>query len=206
MADARQRQDQLRDLVDNYRREAHTDYLTGLANRSEFEGAVHRQVAGAERHHRPFSLMLLDLDLLKRINDSRGHHAGDDAIRAVSAVIRRGVRTTDLAARLGGDEFAVLMPESDLASTREVATRVQRAVDTLGGEERFGIRLQLSCGYAQWKPGQSFVELYQAADRMLYRDKRRHRARRAQEAGVLANSAESRPSSAPTSSPATLSR
>ena len=77
-----------------HRREAHTDYLTGLANRSEFETSVRRELAGVNRHGRPLSMMLMDLDDLKKINDRFGHHAVDEALLLLAQVIRTAVRTS----------------------------------------------------------------------------------------------------------------
>ena len=182
-----------------HRRQAYTDYLTGLSNRAEFEAAVRRELAAVHRHRRPFSLMLVDLDHLKQVNDRFGHHAGDEAIRTVAIVIRRAVRTSDVCARLGGDEFAVAMPEAGLGQAREVASRIQQALkgETLGSAP--GQSLELSFGISQWEPGQDYAALFRSADRLLYRDKRRHHARRAAAETLPVSTA----SSDPTSSPAT---
>jgi diguanylate cyclase (GGDEF)-like protein len=165
-----------------HRLEAHTDYLTGLANRSEFESSVRRELMAAARHRRPVSLMLLDLDLLKTINDRFGHHAGDEAIRTMADVIRKAVRTSDISARLGGDEFAVAMPEAELDQAREVAGRVREALAERNHDGRTPLRLEVSFGLAQWQPGQDYGALFRAADRVLYQDKRRRQARRARQA------------------------
>lgn len=188
-----------------HRREAHTDYLTGLANRSEFESTVRRELAAVVRHRRPLTLMLMDLDLLKKINDRLGHHTGDEAIRTIGQVIRKAVRTSDLSARLGGDEFAVLMPETDLAQASEVMARVQESL-----RERViaGLPpLELSFGLAEWQSGFDYAALFNLADQNLYRDKRRHQARRARRAKRVATArlGASKPSSTPISSPATPS-
>src|SRR5205823_2689757 len=124
--------DQVAIAVDRARQfasEARTDHLTGLANRREFERVMEREVALAERHNRRLSLMMIDLDNLKRINDRLGHSAGDGALRLVAQQLLRVVRASDLCARVGGDEFAVAMPETDLDRARDVATRLRRAVD-----------------------------------------------------------------------------
>jgi diguanylate cyclase (GGDEF)-like protein len=184
-----------------HRREAHTDYLTGLANRSEFESAMRRELAAVNRHRRPLSLMLLDLDELKRINDRYGHHGGDEAIRIVADVIRKAVRTSDFCARLGGDEFGVAMPEAGLGQAREVANRISDALHEANLGSRIGFDLELSFGVAEWQPGQDYGDLFLVADRLLYRDKRRHQARRKRRAAGKLGS--SRASSGSTSSPAT---
>ena len=184
-----------------HRQEAHTDYLTGLANRSEFEAAVRRALASVRRHSRPLSLMLMDLDELKKINDTHGHHAGDEAIRTVARVIRTAVRTSDISARLGGDEFGVAMPEAGLAQAAEVAARIRQALEE--GHLGSSAPIELSFGVAELQPDQEYEDLFVVADRNMYRDKRRHSTRRAAAAGRLGGS---NPSSEPNSSPATRSK
>jgi diguanylate cyclase (GGDEF)-like protein len=184
-----------------HRREAHTDYLTGLANRSEFESAMRRELAAVNRHRRPLSLLLLDLDQLKRINDRYGHHSGDEAIRVVADVIRKAVRTSDVCARLGGDEFGVAMPEAGLGQAREVVARINDALREVNLGSRIGFDLELSCGVAEWQSGQDYGDLFMVADRNLYQDKRRRQRRRTrQAAGRLGPS---KASSGSNSSPAT---
>ena len=187
-----------------HRREAHTDYLTGIANRSEFEAAVRRELAGVNRHGRPLSLMLMDLDELKQLNDGFGHHAGDEAIRAVAGVIRRAVRTSDIFARLGGDEFGVVMPVAGLAQAREVALRIQETLRAERLEAAPSVPLELSFGVVERQAGQDYEHLFEAADALLYEDKDGHRARRGRESrGREGKLGSSRPFSDPTSSPAT---
>jgi diguanylate cyclase (GGDEF)-like protein len=188
-----------------HRREAHTDYLTGLANRAEFESSVRRELAAAHRRGRTLSLMAMDLDQLKKINDTQGHHAGDDAIRAVAAVIRKAVRTSDISSRLGGDEFGVAMPDAGLAQAGEVVARIQGMLREHNALTRQPIDLELSFGLAEWQPGQNYDTLFQIADRNLYRDKRRHNARRARAAGAAGRLGGSKPSSPSSSLPATHS-
>jgi diguanylate cyclase (GGDEF)-like protein len=188
-----------------HRREAHTDYLTGLANRAEFESSVRRELAAAHRRGRTLSLMAMDLDQLKKINDTQGHHAGDDAIRAVAAVIRKAVRTSDISSRLGGDEFGVAMPDAGLAQAGEVVARIQGMLREHNALTRQPIELELSFGLAEWQPGQNYDTLFQIADRNLYRDKRRHNARRARAAGAAGRLGGSKPSSPSSSLPATHS-
>jgi diguanylate cyclase (GGDEF)-like protein len=189
-----------------HRREAHTDYLTGLANRSEFETSVRRELAGVNRHGRPLSLMLMDLDELKKINDRFGHHAGDEAILMVAQVIRKAVRTSDLSARLGGDEFGIAMPDADLGHAGEVVTRIQSALREQNLSGLTPHNLELSFGLGEWQPGQEYAQLFEVADRNLYRDKRRHVARRARQAALDGKLEESKASSPSTSLPATPSR
>ncbi len=186
-----------------HRREAHTDYLTGLANRSEFETAVRRELAAMQRHHRPLSLVLMDLDQLKRINDQSGHHAGDEAIRTVAQVIRKAVRTSDLSARLGGDEFGIAMPDTGLEQAGEVVARIEDALRGRTAGADAPIALELSFGATESQPGLEYRELFDVADRLLYREKRRHQARRARRAARDGRLRESKASFPLTSSRAT---
>src|SRR5487761_1209285 len=160
-------------------REARTDYLTGLANRPEFERAIDRAVAAAQRHKRRLTLMMIDLDNLKDINDTHGHHVGDEAIRVLAKELQRAVRATDTCGRLGGDEFGVAMPDADEHHASEVATRVRHALEYLNRSAKLPVRVEFSIGIAAWKPGMDWQAMYQQADKELYADKRiRHAARR----------------------------
>jgi len=158
--------------------EARTDHLTGLANRREFERVMEREVALAERHGRRLSLMMIDLDNLKRINDRLGHSAGDGALKLVAQQLQRVVRASDVCARVGGDEFAVAMPETELERARDVATRLRRAVDHAGLSMKAPEHVEVSVGIAAWGKGQDWQGVYQAADVDLYEDKRRRKTMR----------------------------
>jgi diguanylate cyclase (GGDEF)-like protein len=170
--------DQVAIAIDRARQfasEARTDHLTGLANRREFERVMEREVALAERHNRRLSLMMIDLDNLKRINDRLGHSAGDGALRLVGQQLQRVVRASDVCARVGGDEFAVAMPETDLDRARDVALRLRRAVDQAALGMRAPEQIEVSVGIASWGPGQDWQTVYQATDADLYEDKRRRK-------------------------------
>ena len=170
--------DQVAIAIDRARQfasEARTDHLTGLANRREFERVIEREVALAERHGRRLSLMMIDLDNLKRINDRLGHSSGDGALKVVAQQLLRVVRASDLCARVGGDEFAVAMPETDLDRARDVAVRLRRAVDQAGLGMKTPGPVEVSVGIAAWRAGQDWQTTYQAADDDLYQDKRRRK-------------------------------
>ncbi len=174
------------DRARQHTREARTDYLTGLANRPEFERAIDRAVAGAERHKRRLALMMIDLDNLKDINDTYGHHVGDEAIRVLAAELQRAVRATDTCGRLGGDEFGVAMPDADERDAREVGIRVREALDHLNRTTKLPVPVEFSIGIAAWRSGMDWQAMYMAADKALYVDKRRRHAvkRRLSEAPV----------------------
>jgi diguanylate cyclase (GGDEF)-like protein len=167
------------DRARQHTKEARTDYLTGLANRPEFERAIDRAVAASERHKRRLALMMIDLDNLKQINDEHGHHVGDEAIRVLAHELQRAVRATDTCGRLGGDEFGVAMPDADEHHAAEVAARVRHALEYLNRAAKLPVRVDFSIGITAWKPGMDWQAMYQDADKELYIDKRsRHAARK----------------------------
>ena len=116
-----------------------TDYLTGLYQRRHLEPRLDHEVKRSLRYGTPFSLLAMDADHFKRINDTYGHQAGDQALRAIAHVIRSSVRAhIDLPARMGGEEFAVLLPETDEAGALKLAERIREQMEhtelCLGGQ------------------------------------------------------------------------
>src|SRR5579872_5968684 len=166
------------DRARQHTKEARTDYLTGLANRPEFERAIDRAVASSERHKRKLALMMIDLDNLKHINDEHGHHVGDEAIRVLAHELQRAVRATDTCGRLGGDEFGVAMPDADEHHAIEVAARVRHSLEYLNRSSKLPVRVEFSIGIAAWASGMDWQAMYQHADKELYADKRGRRAAR----------------------------
>jgi diguanylate cyclase (GGDEF)-like protein len=166
------------DRARQFSNEARTDHLTGLANRREFERVMEREVALSERHGRRLSLMMIDLDNLKRINDRQGHRGGDGALRLVAQQLQRVVRASDVCARVGGDEFAVTMPETSIERARDVTARLRTAIRQVGLSAKSPDPVAVSIGVAAWRPGQDWQAVYQVADADLYEDKRRHKAAR----------------------------
>lgn len=105
-----------------------TDPLTGLFNRYHFDATMTREMARCRRYGAPLSLLLVDVDRLKLLNDRWGHHAGDQALSRVAVAIQKSLRGTDIAARLGGDEFAIILPDTDAVAGLIVATRIRRSL------------------------------------------------------------------------------
>jgi diguanylate cyclase (GGDEF)-like protein len=103
-----------------------TDPLTGLYNRYHFDATMTHEIARCRRYGVPLSLLLVDVDRLKLLNDRWGHHAGDQALSRVAGAIQQSLRGTDIAARLGGDEFAIILPDTDAVAGLIVATRIRR--------------------------------------------------------------------------------
>ena len=157
-----------------------TDSLTGLANRRRFEEALHRAYVEARRYHRPLSVMVLDVDLFKAVNDTAGHKAGDDLLKLVAGVIEKCCRNADLPARLGGDEFAVLLPETAAPGASVVAERIRKSLGgrnaRINGSE---VNITLSIGVSDFNSGRIDAphDILVLADRALYAAKQGGRDR-----------------------------
>ncbi|MEV4423069.1 diguanylate cyclase [Patulibacter sp. NPDC049589] len=160
-------------------REAHTDPLTGLANRRRFDELLASAVDAAEREGRPLSLLALDLDHFKAVNDQHGHGIGDEVLKATAQALREAVRGGDVAARLGGEEFAVVMPHADVEGARILAERLRLAVGALHVPTPDGdVRFTTSVGAATVSgPSIDGPALVAAADEALYAAKRSGRNR-----------------------------
>jgi len=153
---------------------AFTDHLTGLANRRRFERQLEREVGRVERFGHPFTLLMLDIDKFKDLNDTFGHDAGDDAIRRLGKVLREGTRGIDLAARIGGEEFAVLLVETSKDGGFEVAERLRTAIKLLEIPRAGG--MTASFGVAECpSDAQTAADILKAADVALYEAKRNGR-------------------------------
>lgn len=114
------------DALDLLEHRSVTDPLTGLFNRFHFDATMKREIARCRRYGVPLSLLLVDVDKLKNINDRWGHQAGDRALTRVAAAVQKSLRSTDIAARIGGDEFAIILPDTDAVAGLIVATRIRR--------------------------------------------------------------------------------
>lgn len=152
---------------------ARTDPLTGLANRRHFMEALDLEVERSERYGRPLSVVALDMDHFKSVNDTHGHGAGDTVLQEAARALRSVCRDVDLAARLGGEELALLLPETDAAGARTVAERVRERIAAAAHRSPTArpFRVTASLGVATAKQGASGESLLQAADQALYRAK-----------------------------------
>jgi len=157
-------------LFEHVRRLAASDPLTGLANYRRLIDALGAEIERTKRTGRPFSLLLFDLDGLKRINDDYGHAVGSRAICRVADALRLNSRAVDVAGRYGGDEFALILPETGKDAAREVARRIYEAV---ANQEELP-RISASVGVAVYpQEGDSLLALLATADRALYQEKGR---------------------------------
>jgi diguanylate cyclase (GGDEF)-like protein/PAS domain S-box-containing protein len=151
------------------------DALTGLANRRKFLDHFTAAQARLQRHGEPVSMLALDLDHFKRINDAYGHPAGDEVLVAVARVLERNVRRTDLVARFGGEEFMVLLPDSSLAGAAEAAEKLRAAleaepisVDAAGGRVTLKMTVSIGAATLTREEPASFDDLMGRADQALY--------------------------------------
>ena len=141
------------------------DSLTGSLNRRGFNAAIEQEMSRAARYHRPLSLLIVDVDRLKEINDRWGHAGGDQALRAVAATLSDISRRIDRVARTGGDEFALLVPEATMPDALDVAARLHAALRA----STHGIPVTVSVGVASNIEGVDAADdLIKAADQALY--------------------------------------
>lgn len=145
------------------------DPLTGLYNRSSGEQRLSEEVSRSQRYGLPLTVILLDLNRLKYVNDTFGHAAGDELIKYFAERINKAIRGSDLAVRLGGDEFLLLLPECKPADVRHVLARVSGMKMDVGGQM---IPIAFSAGWTNYLPGESPGEMLKRADEALYVNKR----------------------------------
>jgi diguanylate cyclase (GGDEF)-like protein len=164
------------------------DALTGLLNRRAFMEALEGEMARFQRHRRPSTLLMLDLDHFKLVNDRHGHAVGDLVLAQVCATVRERLRRTDRIGRLGGEEFAVLLPDTEQEGALVLAETLRRAVAALEVLTPSGpLAVTVSIGLATFKPGEhDAVPLLSRADQALYQAKAQGRNRVAVAEDVVA--------------------
>jgi len=151
------------------------DPLTGLYNRRSGEQRLKEEIARAQRHGRALTVLVLDMNGLKSINDRYGHASGDEAIKTLAARLSRAIRGSDLAARIGGDEFMLLLPECKPEEVRHVLGRLHALQIEIGAHvEDFSF----SAGWTDYVPGELPEDLMKRADAALYVNKRAAKAQR----------------------------
>lgn len=158
---------------------AQTDFLTGLANRARFKDIFEREKSRAQRDKTPLSVLVIDLDYFKEVNDRFGHEAGDAALVYVANLLSRRLRATDLACRLGGEEFGIILVDTSGQLAMEVAEDLRHTLEhsPFHNQGRY-IELTMSVGVAEYGfDGVSLRSLLAAADTRLYRGKAEGRNR-----------------------------
>jgi len=149
------------------------DALTGLNNRAAYDRDIERELSLTERHNKPLSLMLLDIDFFKKVNDDYGHAAGDAVLRRVADTLKDVTRNSDVVFRYGGEEFAILLSDVDPLSAMDVAERIRLSIRGLVIEfEDQLINITMSIGMADYIESESSHSLFSRADAALYRSKK----------------------------------
>ncbi|HVS32298.1 MAG TPA: GGDEF domain-containing protein [Thermoanaerobaculia bacterium] len=157
---------------------ATTDQLTGLANRRKMRELLDQETSRTERTTRPFALVLGDVDLFKKINDTFGHDFGDYVLRTVSDVLRESAREHDSVARWGGEEFLILLPETEFRGALDAAERLRAAVEQQPfSHEGESFEVTMTFGVAVYALGEDIAETMKRADRALYEGKHSGRNR-----------------------------
>ncbi len=159
-----------KEAEDSLRKLATTDPLTGLSNRRFFMEKAEEEVEKAKRYNRSLSLLMLDIDFFKKVNDTYGHDAGDDVLKALSVVVLNVLRNVDVFGRIGGEEFSILMPDTDIDGAVFAAERIRQEVEKANMQTRSGIlRITVSIGAATVNKRITTLELLlKAADLGLY--------------------------------------
>ncbi|MGB0834253.1 MAG: GGDEF domain-containing protein [Psychrobium sp.] len=156
-------------IFEHNRRLSLRDHLTGLGNRSYFDETLSSMKATAQREDRPFSLLMLDLDNFKQVNDQHGHAEGDAVLKQFAKILRDALRSNDYVFRFGGDEFVLLLAHSDSLNPGLVA---QRIIDNVCNDALLnGHHVTTSIGITNWQQGDCSAAMVERADKALYQAK-----------------------------------
>lgn len=155
------------------------DDLTQIFNRRYFFDRLERELQVAMGFKRPLSVMVIDVDSMKLVNDTHGHKAGDDVLHGFGAFLLEHTRASDVPARIGGDEFAIVLPDTDESAARIAADRLLEALDKTdlieSDDETLKLKVSVGFGGYPWS-GDTTDQIVQAADAAMYADKRNHKA------------------------------
>lgn len=177
VTDRRRAEEALKISEERYRQLSHTDSLTGLLNSRALREELASELARFRRYHHHLSIMVLDADNFKRINDTYGHLEGDKVLQTLASVVLQCLRKTDRGFRYGGEEFVVLLPDTDLDAARLSAERLCRTFSeqVVVPEHGEPIRCTISVGVARYREGETANQFIQRADQATYEAKRRGR-------------------------------
>ncbi|MCG8426364.1 MAG: diguanylate cyclase [Chromatiales bacterium] len=169
LATVEEESEMLRKSVADARKRAFNDALTGLNNRHAFDTRMEEEFARWSRYGFPMSLIVIDIDNFKSINDTYGHKAGDKVLKVVGENMSRQVRKADFPARYGGEEFVVLLPETEREAAFSVAEKIRMAVEKMGFHSGdTSVNITVSCGLAQFQNGDTQESVFNRADAALY--------------------------------------
>jgi diguanylate cyclase len=179
--DSRQEINALQELLESALEEALSDPLTGLINRKGLSNAIENLLLSVESLNSTPSLLMLDIDHFKKINDTYGHPLGDRVIKMVGDILKKQIKGKDTAARYGGEEFCILLPETELTDAVKVAENIRQTIENTrinrASDNQEICRVTISIGVACYQPDQSISDWFERADSALYRSKNEGRNR-----------------------------
>jgi len=159
-------------------RMAVTDGLTSLCNRQQLDKLLSEEIQRCQRNPRPLSVLLLDIDYFKKINDEYGHLAGDSVLRGMASALSKRMRPTDRLGRYGGEEFCAILPDTSLEGAFTFADGLRALAEScVFAADDQQIKVTISIGVAEWQQGMQPVDMYRVADEKLYIAKRSGRNR-----------------------------
>lgn len=162
----------LRKKLEQYKQDAETDALTGLANRRKFDKQLEITIKKSLTDSKPFSLIMVDIDHFKRINDTFGHLTGDSVLRALAVLFKKQLKGKDLPTRFGGEEFMLILPETSLKDAASVAENLRSLLASREWKQKASGKsmgkITISLGVAQFKAHDSIESLIKRADKALY--------------------------------------
>ncbi|MDC7126493.1 MAG: GGDEF domain-containing protein, partial [Spirochaetales bacterium] len=150
------------------------DYLTGLLNRQQIDDIIHVRIRDFQKRG-VFSLIILDMDEFKFINDTYGHNQGDEALIQLSSVLSSSVKSSDKVARFGGDEFLILLDTGDPVEVEKIIERIQKKIDLVNDKDDKLYNIAFSAGFAVYCPSKysDFISLFNDVDQKMYDVKKR---------------------------------
>lgn len=168
--------EELRQKVSSHSLQALTDTLTGIPNRYAYEERLNQEYGRWKRYRKSLSLMIVDIDNFKYINDKYGHRAGDKALRIIANQLQKMTRKTDLIARYGGDEFVLLLPETTAEGAMRIAEKLLDTIENCAFHFREKkVTITISCGISEFSKGDTPADAFERADQALYRSKHKGR-------------------------------
>jgi diguanylate cyclase len=170
--------EQLRNKVKQERESALMDQLTEVRNRMAYDERIEQEYARWKRYQSPLSLIVIDIDFFKKINDNFGHIAGDKVLHTVAQNLQENIRETDFLARYGGEEFVIIMPDTEAQEGLAVAEKLRTAVQDCGFHYRGdSVQVTISCGVAEFSQSDIPGKVFEKADAAMYRAKSEGRNR-----------------------------
>ena len=164
--------ERLRKKLEQYKQDAETDALTGLANRRKFEKQLKITIKESLTDSKPFSLIMVDIDHFKHINDTFGHLTGDSVLRTMAALFKKQLKGKDLPARFGGEEFMLILPDTSLKNAAAVAENLRSRLSSIEWKQKTSGKsmgkITISLGVAQFKAHESIESLIERTDKALY--------------------------------------